>query len=371
MVGVIGLRIGLFISNLGGGGVQRVILNLAKGLLDEGYDVDLVVGWSEGMNKDFIPFGIKLIDLKKKNILACIPGLMKYLQKNKPGVLLTAQTHVNIAGIISMVFSGKKIRLVVCEHNNMKAVVKADQREWFRPLFARWLYPMADEIVAVSKGVADSLSEMTGIQRDKIRIIYNPLISDELIAKADEPILHPWFKNNSLKVILAAGRLEDQKDFSTLIRAFSMANKIKPFRLIILGDGRKREELQSLVDELGLHDSVDMPGFIENPYPFMKRASLFILSSKYEGFPGVLIEALACGVPVISTNCPSGPEEILANGKYGRLVPIGDVEGMASAIIYTIKDPPLVDLLVQRGMEFNIKKATKEYLKIFFKDVNF
>jgi glycosyltransferase involved in cell wall biosynthesis len=358
--------VGLFISNLGGGGVQRVVLNLAAGLIAEGIEVDLVVGWAEGINKEYIPIGVQLINLNKKNILACLPGLIRYLQKRLPSALVTAQTHVNIVGIASKFLYGKKIRLVVCEHNNMKEVVKANPNEWYRPVFARWFYPKADVIVAVSNGVADGLAEMTDLPRERIKVIHNPVISEIILKKAKEPIMHPWFQDTNTKVMVTVGRLENQKDLSTLINALKVINGILPLRLIILGEGSQREHLQSLIDKLGLHEIVDMPGFVENPYTYMKHASVFVLSSKYEGFPGVLVEALAVGVPVVSTDCPSGPAEILGNGRYGRMVPVGDVNEMAFAIKETLDNPIPTEVSIKRGMEFNIKNITKEYMKILF-----
>lgn len=359
-------RVGFFISNLGGGGVQRVVLNLAAGLIAEGVEVDLVVGWPEGNNRQFIPLGVQLINLRKKNILACLPGLVHYLRRRMPGTLITAQTHVNIVGIVGKFLYKKDIFLVVCEHNNMKEVVKANPREWFRPVLARWLYPKADVIVAVSNGVADGLIAMTGLPREKIKVVYNPVITDLILIKAKEPINHPWFQNTDTKIIVSVGRLENQKDFATLIHALEVINGNLPIRLVILGEGSQRDHLQSIIDKLGLNEIVDMPGYVENPYPYLKQASVFVLSSKYEGFPGVLVEALACGVPVISTDCPSGPAEILEYGKYGKLVPVGGSNEMAVAIKETIDHPLPKEELIKRGMDFTVINITKEYMKVIF-----
>lgn len=359
-------HVGLFLSNLSGGGVQKVILNLAKGLYLEGIEVDLIVGWPQGINQKFIPEGVNLVGLNKKNILACVPGLINYLRNRHPLALVTAQTHVNLVGIICRFLSGRRIRLIVCEHNNMKEVVRMNPGEWFRPVLARFLYPFANVIVAVSKGVANGLTEMTGIRPERINVIYNPLISDELLARAEEPVAHPWFQNGPANLVLSVGRLEEQKDFPTLIQAVQVLNKEHPVRLLILGEGSQRVILQELIDRLGLHDQVDMPGYKENPYSFMKHSSLFVLSSKYEGFPSVLVEAMACGVPVISTNCPSGPSEILDEGNFGRLVPVGNITEMAKAIMTTLGDPINPESSIKRGLEFNFNNAIKAYMQVIF-----
>jgi glycosyltransferase involved in cell wall biosynthesis len=212
--------------------------------------------------------------------------------------------------------------------------------------------------------VADGLAVLTGISRDRISVLYNPVVNDELTNKMKEPVLHPWFQKGHPPLVLSVGRLEAQKDFETLIRAIALVNQRREAYLMILGKGSQSVVLQDLVNKLGIAKVVEMPGYVENPYAYMARANVFVLSSKYEGFPGVLVEAMACGAPVVSTDCPSGPVEILVEGKYGRLVPVGDVAAMAAAIQATLDQPFSKKDSQRRGLEFNIENTCKGYLNI-------
>ena len=200
------------------------------------------------------------------------------------------------------------------------------------PWLAKNLYPWADGIVAVSQGVGDDLAQFVDLDGKHIHVIYNPVVRPELHELARQPLDHPWFRPGEPPVVLGVGRLNPQKDFGTLIRAFAKVVQTREARLLILGEGAQRDELEALVKELHLVQQVSLPGFATEVYAYMSRASLFVLSSKWEGLPGVLIEAMCCGTPVVSTDCPSGPREILKNGMYGDLVPMGSVDALADAI---------------------------------------
>jgi glycosyltransferase involved in cell wall biosynthesis len=206
------------------------------------------------------------------------------------------------------------------------------RRERMVPRLAKRFYPWADHVTGNSRGVADDLSQVTGLPRERIKVLYNPVVTPEVREKARAPLNHPWFEAGQRPVVLAVGRLTKQKDFPTLIRAFAQVRQTQPARLLILGEGPDRSALEALVNQLDLGDDVAMPGFVENPYAYMRRASLYVLPSRWEGLPTVLIEALYCGPPVIATDCPSGPREILADGKHGLLVPVGDVIALTQAI---------------------------------------
>jgi len=199
------------------------------------------------------------------------------------------------------------------------------------------LYPWADGIITVSRKVADDLAEYAGISPSKIHTIYNPVITPELLVMSGENSAHPWFQPGETPVILGVGRLTEQKDFKTLIMAFSILRQELEVRLVILGEGEKRLELETLSQTLGVAHDIDLPGYVENPYSYMHQAGVFVLSSSWEGLPTVLIEALACGCPVVSTDCPGGISEILSNGTYGEIVPVGDPQAMANAIGRAIK----------------------------------
>jgi glycosyltransferase involved in cell wall biosynthesis len=203
-------------------------------------------------------------------------------------------------------------------------------------MLVRRYYPWADEIVAVSQGVADDLLELTDLPPSKVRVLPNPVVTPELVQRAAEPLDDPWFTAGAAPVVLGAGRLDQQKDFPTLIRAFAAVRSRRPARLVILGEGPERGQLESLVEELGITADVRLPGFVSNPFSYMARAAVFVLSSAWEGMPGVLIQAMACGAPVVATDCESGPREALAGGKYGRLVPVGDHLALADAIAGTL-----------------------------------
>jgi glycosyltransferase involved in cell wall biosynthesis len=221
---------------------------------------------------------------------------------------------------------------------------------------------MADGIVAVSDSVARDLAENTQLDRKSIKTIYNPVVDSRLRELADTPLNHPWFKPGAAPVILAVGRLIPQKDFQTLIRAFAILQRKSKARLVILGEGRQRLELESLTQELGIAPHVEMPGFVSNPYQYMAGASVFALTSRYEGLPGVLIQALACGCPVISTDCPGGSAEILDHGKYGRLVPINNDTVLADAMDSVLNEQPDKNILRKRASLFSVERATQQYL---------
>jgi glycosyltransferase involved in cell wall biosynthesis len=230
------------------------------------------------------------------------------------------------------------------------------------PLIGK-VYPRAERIVTVSGGVADDLATCTGLPRATIGTIYNPILTTEIAEKAQVPISHTWLPPTTLPVILGVGRLVPQKDFPTLLKAFAHVHMKYPSRLIILGEGRERAKLEALVSELGIAEDVSFPGFESNPYAFMARASVFVLSSAWEGLPNALIEALACGCPVVSTNCPSGPQEILDNGAFGPLVPVGDDWALAEAILHTLEHPPNPERLRSRAAEFDIQTIAEKYLQ--------
>ena len=233
----------------------------------------------------------------------------------------------------------------------------------------RLAYPFADAIVAVANGVKRDLIQNYKVPGNKIKVIYNPVVTDELISLSQEEFYHQWFQDNNVPVIVAVGRLTSQKNFKLLINAFAKVSEILDSRLVILGEGEMRGELEALVDDLNIGSKVELPGFAGNPYVWLKNASLFVLSSDYEGLPGTLIQAMACGVPVVSTNCPSGPDEILENGKWGRLVPTGNLSALETAIIQTLQDKKHPDVKF-RAKFFSIKNATDAYIEVLGLNVN-
>ena len=328
-------RIAIFISSMVGGGAERVALNLAEGMVEHGYGVDLVLAQAVGPYLAQVPKAVRVIDLKSSRVSVSLPGLVSYLRRERPQVLLSEMGHANVIVLWARRLVGTPNRVVVCHHlasQDAPGQHAANWRERMMPFFIKRFYPWAEGIVAVSGGIADSLARTTGIPRDRIEVIYNPVITPELQEKAQAPLEHPWFAPGEPPVILGMGRLTAQKDFATLVQAFAQVRRARQARLIILGEGKDRPTLEAQVKQLGLEQDVDLPGFVDNPYAYLTRGSLFVLSSRWEGLPTVLIEALYCGVPVVATDCPHGPREILAGGLYGQLVPVGDVMALASAI---------------------------------------
>jgi glycosyltransferase involved in cell wall biosynthesis len=327
-------HLAIFWPSVGWGGAERTMLKLAGGISSRGYKVDLVLVRTNGAFFSEVPKHVRIINLKSSRALVSLPALIAYLRREKPDILYSG-LYTNIIALWAKRLARVSCRVIVSERAVLSSHVKMDSSDYrvrLLPHLVRRFYGWADGIVAVSKGVADDLVIKYGIPEDKIHVIYNPVITPELRTLAEAPLNHSWFKPGGPPVILAVGHLSAQKDFTTLIKAFAMVKQVCEARLIILGDGKDRAQLKALIKNLGVEKNVQMPGFVANPYPYMKKASLFVLSSRWEGLPGVLIEALYCGAPLVATDCPSGPREVLADGKYGRLIPVGDSGAMAQAI---------------------------------------
>ena len=335
-------RLAIYLPTLVEGGAERVLLNLAIGFTGRGYSVDFVLAQCEGSFMAQFPESVRLVELNHAHVRAgrsivSLPGLVRYIRRERPDVLFTG-LYANIIAIWAKRLAGVPLRLLVSEHNTI-SLANQVQPFGYRQLLLELIkhnYRYANVISAVSAGVADDLSRSAKIPRDIIQVIYNPIITPELERKAREEIHHPWFQPGEPPVILAVGRLVPQKDFTLLINAFARVHQTRRARLIILGEGPDRTALLSQVKQLGLEADVSLPGFVANPYPYMTHASVFALSSRWEGLPTVLVEALYCGVPTVATDCPSGTSEILHNGLYGKLVPVGDVKSFAQAIQNTL-----------------------------------
>lgn len=358
-------RVAFFIGCFGGGGIERITAHLAHRFIQLGVQVDLVLDKGGSPHLWRMPPETRIIDLKAPRLSMSLPGLTRYLRQERPFALLAADHYMNEIAILARAIAGVSTRMIVAEHNQLSKTTRNANRLKGRlaPLFARLLYPQADGIVAVSHGVAKDLAHTASLPLESIDTIYNPVIHPEMLANAKEPVEHPWFAPGELPIILGVGKLEQQKDFPTLLRAFATVRRSKPARLVILGWGPDRPELEALVKELGLEDAVDLPGYVQNPYAYMARSGVFVLSSAWEGLPTVLIEAMALGTPVVSTDCESGPSEILAGGKYGYLTPVGDSEALADAILQVLSgNPKSIDSnwLDQFGLE----TATQKYINI-------
>jgi len=279
--------------------------------------------------------------------------------------MLSALNHANVIAAVARVLARTNLRLVVSERNHVSRSslqARSLRARCVLPLM-KWAYLRADAITAVSEGVASDLAKTIGLPISRIDVIYNPVVTSTMLARANAPVDHLWAGIDQPPLVLAAGRLTLQKDFETLIRAFAKVRVRRECNLIILGEGELRGALQSLICQLGLGESAQMPGFSDNPFAWMRRASVFVLSSAWEGLPNVLIQAMACGARVVSTNCPSGPYEILEGGKWGRLVPVGDIDAMAGAILAQL-DNPLQSDVQERSAFFSVDSAVEGYLRV-------
>ena len=329
-----GGRLALFLPSLGGGGAERIMLTLAAGLSARGVGVDLVLATPTGEYMDQVPETVRLVDLGATRPLTAVPALARYLRRQRPRTLLTTILSANLAAFLAHRLAGAATRLVARESSTLSVDLTrmSPLNRLLTPRLIASGFARAHTFVAPSRGAADDLAKTAGIPREAIKVIYNPVVSDALRERARQPTGHPWLQGDAIPVIVGMGRLTWQKDFATLIRAFALVRRAMPARLIILGEGEDRGELESLCHILGVAEDVDLPGFVDNPYALLARARLFVLSSRWEGLPGALIEAMACGAKVVSTDCPSGPREILGDGTYGQLVPVRDDEALAAAV---------------------------------------
>ncbi len=359
-------KITFFLPELYGGGAQKVVLNLAKGFSERGIEVDLILGRAEGVYLSQIPSNIKLVDLKARRLITSFPALVKYLRIEKPKVLISALSGANLLAIWARSFSRVETRVVLTVHSivSYESSNYTNFRHKLIPYLMRYSYTWADNVVAVSKGGAQSLVDTINLPSQLIKVIYNPVVIPEISEKAKKTVDNPWFSHEQPPVILGVGRLTRLKDFPTMIRAFAKVRTVKKVRLVILGEGEERQSLETLIQELRLDGEVLLPGFVDNPYAYMAKAAVFVLSSAHEGFGNVLVEAMACGTTVVSTNCESGPAEILEAGKYGNLVPVGEPDALANAILLALDAPLPAQRLRSRAEEFSVDKICDRYLEV-------
>ncbi|KXU32626.1 hypothetical protein A0J57_08705 [Sphingobium sp. 22B] len=358
-----------YARSLYNGGVDRVVFNLAEEFLARGIRPVILVDLDNPYSpfRDLVPQGVPYEVLGANGAIARIAKLRAYLRKTRPqAVMCTGFGFPNLCAIMVRWIAGFPFRLMLTEHCfpsvDHDAAKPWQSRYWFFRL-AHLLYPRADNIVAVSKGTARDLANVIDIDPQSITCIYNPIVSDALIQSSRAPVDHPWFRDSDIPVIIGIGRLEHQKDFATLITAFSRVRQNMPCRLLILGDGSERDRLTALVGSLGLSDDVAMPGFAPNPHAYTARASLFVLSSRFESLANVVIEAMALGTPVIATDCPSGPAEALDGGRFGRLVEVGNAEMLADAMLDLLRRKPAP---VPPGWleQFTTRASASRYLEL-------
>ena len=325
------MRFTFFLAHMGEGGAERVMVTLANAFARRNLVPTVVLAQAEGPLLKELLEDIPVVDLRAGHMRLVLPRLTSYLRRHRPEVLLSTLSQPNLVALLARRWSQTSTRIVVREANTptLEFGEASSWKDRIVPQLIGLLYPQADAVVAVSHGVASALQQL-GVPKPVV--IYNPVITPQMLTLSHEPEVHAWFHGDE-PVVLGVGRLEPQKDFATLIRAFAQVVRVRPARLLIWGEGSQRPVLQQLIQSLGIGDRVALPGYVSNPFASMRRAAVFVLSSRFEGLPNVLIQAMACGCPVVSTDCPSGPAEILDGGRYGHLVPVGDVEALAAAIL--------------------------------------
>lgn len=387
-------KLALHVFHLGGGGAQASTVSLAAELAGRGHPVDLVVCRAAGPRLAHVPDAVNLVELRPSVLFGAymlaadplalfaavwryargrpgpllrhiryVPGLVRYLRRERPQALLSAMTASNLLVLWARKLAGGPTRIVISEREHVQTQLREAGWQYLLPMIRR-MYPRADARVAVAKGVADAVSLVARIPRADVVAIYNPVYHDGMLALAKAPVDHPWLAPDAPPVVLGVGRLAPQKDFATLLRAFARVRRQRRARLLILGEGVRRPELETLAGTLGVAADVGMPGFVENPHAYLARAAVFALSSRWEGLPRVVIEALAAGCPVVSTDCPGGPTEILEGGAWGRLVPVGDSRALAEALLATLDEAPPRDRLRRRAQCFSVERSADGYLEV-------
>jgi glycosyltransferase involved in cell wall biosynthesis len=340
--------------------MQHLIPEIAA----RGFRIDLLQVRDHGPYLESLPPNVQRIDLGQRHTYACLPALTRYLRIHQPTLLLSDKDRVNRTALLARWWS----RLSTPLYFRLGTTVSINLAS--RGLFERWLqrnsigklYRFTARVLVPSQGVKEDLSTYTGLAPEKIRVVPSPGIPDDLF-DCEPPVPdHPWFREHQLPIILGVGELGARKDYPTLLRAFARLRSRQPCRLVIVGRGKQRERLLALADELGIRDDLDLPGFVEDPYTFMAHADLFAFSSRWEGLGLVLVEALSLGTNVVSSDCPSGPSEILQGGRYGRLFPVGDDAAMSDAMQRALADPKPRKFLQQAARPYSVSAATDAYL---------
>ncbi|MEI6414741.1 MAG: glycosyltransferase [Pseudomonadota bacterium] len=357
-------HLGIYIPTFGDGGVERMLVYTARGLSELGVRVDFLVDDPTAPYLGFLPPAVRVMSVPEGG-RARLAHLIDYLRQENPVVLMSAKGPDDRLALAARRRAGVATRLffrpgtLVAER--LRARRSNPLRRWWVAREMRWMYGEVDGVIAVSQGVALDIAGIAAIPAAKIRVVKNPTLLPELPALAAEPLDDPWFQPGAPPVVLGVGGLRRHKDFATLLRAFAGVRHHRPARLVILGEGRQREELKILGGQLGIADDLRLPGFVANPYPYLARSAVFALTSLSEGSPNVLVEALALGTPVVATDCPTGPREITQNGRFGTLVPIGDATALTEALLQTLDHPPDPAGLRQAVEDYTLERSARGY----------
>ncbi len=364
------MKIAIILPCLGGGGAERLHVSLANYWATLGHKVEFILMQKKGELVPLVLPEVSIYDLKADRIRNILFPLVSRLKKIEVDITLTAMWPLTSISTIAWYLSGKSGGLFLSEHNHLSVSTGKGTalHAFFLKATIRVTYSLATGIIAVSKGVKNDLCDIGNISKDRIRVIYNPaatgIICQDITKKKKNEL---WVCKRDYN-ILSVGSLSDQKDHKVLIKSFALVSKEINANLVILGKGPLKRALMELIAQLNLQNKVHMPGFCLDPSPWFCSADLFVSTSKWEGFGNVIVESLECGTPVVSTDCLSGPSEILDNGRFGRLVPVGDEVLIAEAIVESCKEMHDKNKLMDRAKEFSVQKISTEYLDYFSKE---
>ncbi len=356
--------IALFFATSGHSGVDRAMQYLVPAMAKRGYNVDLLRVRKHGPWLQEAHPRVREIELGAAHVYSSLPALVRYLRRARPAVCLSDKDRVNRTALVARAIARVPTKFYVSTGTTV-SVDLADRgpvERTLQTLSMRYLYPRAAGVIVTSKGVADDMADYSGLERAHIKVVPSPVIPEQLFDIAPSPPDHPWFREHDVPVVLGVGELNDRKDYETLVRAFARAREQRAMRLVILGEGKRRQHLLDLARRLGVDQDFALPGFVDDPYAYMAAADVFVHTSRLEGLGFVIIEALALGTPVAVTDCPSGPREILADGRYGPLVPMGDTDAIAAGIIAVLADPLPRATLQQAARPYEIEHSTDAYL---------
>jgi glycosyltransferase involved in cell wall biosynthesis len=340
------------------------MVDVSGGLVARGVAVDLVLGLARGPYLSNVDPAVRIVELGSLSLIPRLRGMVHYLRRERPEALVSALDNINLASV-ARTLAHTRTRVALSVQNTLSLdLASHGAKGWARRKMMRALYPRADSVFCVSSGVAEDLLATTRCATERVKTIYNPIRTDLIEEWAREAVDHPWFRRPGPPVLLAVGRLSRQKDYPNLLRAFARLRRSRPARLLILGEGEDREALERLAASQSIGRDLAMPGFVKNPFAYMAKASVFVVSSRWEGLCNVLIEALACGATVVSTDCPSGPREILADGRYGLLVPVGDAAALAAALARALDAPQEPALSRSRASDFHADGIFDQYLDL-------
>lgn len=363
-------KIAVLISFSGAGGVERMVMNLVRQFVSMGVQVDLLLIRASSPHLAEMPAGVNQLPLKAQHTSTAVREIADYLRAHRPAVMLVAKDRAGRAALKARRKAGVNTAIVIRLGTNLSTALagKPALVRWARTGPMRGLYAQADAVIAVSEGVRQDTLEITGMDPARVLVVRNPVVTGQMQEASRASVEHPWLQDppsdRNIPVLIAAGRLSRQKGFDDLLSAFALIRKNRPLRLIILGEGDDRSKLQQQIEQLKVSGAVSMPGFQKNLYAWIAKADVFVLSSRWEGSPNVLTEALALGIPCVSTRCPSGPDETLQEGKYGPLVDVGDIRALAAAIESVLAAPLAGEFLQQAVTDYFADVSARRYLAV-------